>query len=667
MDSAFRQIGLARGIDESEDPGKGTVAEAFNVDTSQGTWRMRPGLNTINLSPGAFSERPRLLAEYIPDYKYEGSHHPAFLIGLGYASTLYEMLRTYTACTEKTGHGQSAAQEYTWVQGLWKFTTGMRSRYTTALLCTNGVDPPFIYHQKTGTGTVEPLAAVEGINPTNITYLTSIPKGRCVVTYKDRTFMGNIGGESGNRIYWTGPDAALAWPMNVWPSNYNMDVGDSNDVSAFKVFREYLVIFKEQSVWVLSGEGVGGAWTIEKISSAHEGALGPRCVCEIEGKLVFFNQHGVYTWGGGAIKTISHPRLEKTWATLNWNKTQTLAASTLTNKCFQCLHEARTHQVYITVGTLANVNDLMLVWNYENDTWDKWGALWDNVWQEGHTTGGAEYALRFTQLGQEIKQLNADGPTVFFASSTAYLHHFDRFQCQDYAVTPDFNIPWKIVTHPYGDNSTIKVANSYKVAAKKTGDWDMVTLLLRDDESIESALRRDVSTYNYIIDSVNNAEHDVSGTSNYTTSAAGPVDVWFVPLMVKRWDSRVLTTATTATKIKFASSLDSSSGTVPMAGALLVLPEDTTPIRTHTMYDSGSPLWHSATLDTAHTVKLEAGSIDFRTNCTGRTFRLLLSNFGCYEGAVYLYSNDNCEPGMGSEITGWEIYYNERGTRRGGG
>lgn len=666
MDLAYRQFGLARGIDESEDPKDGTVADCFNIDTSEGTWRMRPGLSPVNITPGAYTERPRLFAEYIPDYKYEGSHHPAFLIGLGYSATLTEMLRTYTTCSTLTGHGQTACQEYTWVQGLWKFTTGMKSRYTTALLITNGVDPPFIYHQKSGSGAVEALDAVSGGN-SNISYLTSPPLGKCVALYKDRTFMGNIGGESGNRIYWTGPDAALAWPINVWPSNYNMDVGTAADITALKVFREYLVIFKNREVWVLSGEGVGGAWSVEKISSASEGALGPRCVCEIDGRLVFFNEFGVYSWAGGGIKNISHPRLEKTWAKLNWSKTSTLASSTTTDKHFQCLHEKRTHQVYISVSNLANVNDTLLVWNYQNDTWNKWGVLWDNVWTEGHGAMGAEYNMRFTQLGAETQQLNADGPCVVWVHSTCYLSHFERYQREDYGISPCFNIPWRIISHPYGDNSTVKVANGYKIRAKMTGDWDMQTLLMRDDESVESALRRDNSTYNYIIDATSATEHDVNGTSNFTVAANGPVDVWYVPLMVKRWDSRTITTATASTKIKFSSSVDASSGVVPNAGSLLVLPEDTTPIRSHVMYDSGAPLWHSATLDTAKIFKIEYGSLDFRTNCTGRTFTLLISNFGNYEGAVDLTTNDNCEPGMDSEIDGWEIYYNERGTRRGGG
>ena len=293
--------------------------------------------------------------------------------------------------------------------------------------------------------------------------------------------------------------------------------------------------------------------------------------------------------------------------------------------------------------------------------------LWENVWTEGHSTGGAEYNMRFTQLGAEIQQLNADGPCVMWCHGTALLAHFERHQHEDYGITPYYNIPWRIVSHPYGDESTIKIANGYKVRAKMTGDWDMQTLLLRDDESVESALRRDNSSYNYIIDAVNNAEHDVNGTSYFTVAANGPVDVWYAPLMVKRWDSRTITTATSSTKIKFAATLDSTSGSVPNTGSLLVLPEDTTPIRSHVMYDSGAPLWHSAALDTAKTVKVEYGSLDFRTNCTGRTFTLVLSNFGNYEGAVDLMSNDNCEPGMDSEITGWEIYYNERGTRRGGG
>jgi hypothetical protein len=300
----------------------------------------------------------------------------------------------------------------------------------------------------------------------------------------------------------------------------------------------------------------------------------------------------------------------------------------MTDKCYQCLHEARAHRVYITVGTLANVNDVMLVWNYENDTWNKWGVFWENHWPEGSSAGKAEYLLRFTQLGQEVKQFNADGPTVFFAGGTYYLHHFDPYQRDFYQP-----INWKIVTHPMGDSSSIKVSSGYKVEAKKTGNWNLVSLLLKDGESIEAALRRNASSYNYIIDATDAVEHNTNGTSYFTASTAGPVDLWYVPTMELLEDSRVITTATSASKIKFTTTFSASSTYIPTIGQVLVLPEDSTPLRTHAMNDTGFPLWDTATLDTAHTIPVEFGSVDFRTNCTGRKFRLLLTNTGVSEGS----------------------------------
>lgn len=656
-----KQVGPARGVDESISPAEGTVQEAFNIDTSDGTWRVRGGFNPFILGQ-TFDSPTRLCAEYTPDYRYATSHFHALIVGGGAGASFSEYRGGSTISLVSGDHGQGAGREYTWTQGLSRYTVGDETHYTTALLITNGEDPPFTYDQEGawsgGQGYLQPLVSYDPGD--GISYLPAPPRGRFCFQYKSRFFMGNIAGEAGNRLYWTGPDGAQAFPMQVWPANYNADIGGLEDLTGGIVLGDSVLLFKNYAAWLLNGEGVGGAWSVRQISQAGEGAIGPRAICRVGNGVVFFNQLGAYYWSGGAIKTISHPKLQDTWSTLSWGRVQAssevLAQDAYSDKVFQALHDVAAKRVFLSVSTNDANNDRMLVWNYARNSWDIWGAYWDSTADPTKHT-----ATRFLSFGEEVKGLLADGPAVLFPVGGNQFCVYNKRQPNDSGSSCQ-NIAWKIRTHDLADSEELSMARNVSILGKRTGSYYLVGLVLRDGESFSSALASVSERVNTIKDAVTSVTHGVVGTSYFQTAASGPVDIWYVPQLALVYEARPIVAATLPGTIVFATTFNSACID---PGNYMILPTGEAPLLLQWMAPDDQYLWDVATWGNSF-LKVGAERFTLGCNAVGRKLCIYLTNVG-YNNGTLTFSTPGCSVvGQGGEIEGWELWVQPLMTRRGG-
>ena len=678
-----RQMGPARGVDESANPREGTVAEAFNIETCDGVWKGRPGIGYYEVADATWDVNPKIFAEYIPDFHYEGSSYHALLLGGGTAGTLRELVGstgragTYTTLT---GHAQAAAnREYTWVQGLYRYEQKQRHtnvpKYSVAILVTNGVERPFVYRQTSGSGETVPLDAIDpGVG---ISCLSDPPWGKCVAVYKSRFFMGNIEGGSGNRLAWSGPDDALAFPMNVWPAAYNMDVGGPEPITALCSWKDFLIVLKENFVYLISGDGVGGVWTIQEISSGNQGCIGANCFADIGNEVYFYNSFGAFVFNGRSIKNISHPRLQKTWAKMDWNKPGPPVTAGDYRKMFWCTHDSLNKRVIFNASLFSRSSTHALVYNYGVDTWDIWGMFPDNVFK--NATFPPTSKLYFLPPGREFRRL-CPGPYLTFFDSNSSFSTLSKFKIADEIsnLTP---IVWKIKTHPLVDSEEYGLLRNVVLHSKKNGNWTQTIIPMLDGESIEQVFIRNTTKHNFITDATKAQEHDVDGTSNFLTVTDGPVDVWFLPQLTRCFDSLALTTASANTKIKFAATQNfSATHANPMPGSFLVIPEDTAPVYTVTMYDSDQSLYkpYSGALsfglyDEARVFSIQYQKIVINTNVTGRQISLLLTNLGTvttwytYDGSpTFTYELAGADMFGKLDCKGWEMWIRPLATRRGG-
>lgn len=690
----IRQMGRARGVDESTSPIDGSVADAFNVATSDGVWRTRPGLSYLDIYTYGYSayepdwgHNARILAEYIPDFRYDGSHYKAMVIGGGIEGVVMEVIGISGAqgqSTTLTGHEQSAIDcEYTWTPALWRYThqNGVGGaahgevKYYPVLLFSNGIDPPFIYHQMFGSGTSVKLDAINGAS--GITYLSTVPCGKCVCKFKERYFMGNLDGGAGNRIAWTGPDSGLAFPCNVWPSTYNLDLGDQTPITAMLPWRDYLLVWKNQAMHALSGDGVGGVWTVNEIASGEAGAIGPHAVCDTGDAVYFYNQHGVFVFNGRSVKKISHPRLAKTWLKLDWSKPGNIATASEDRKHFCAVHDKDSRRVLFQASLGSYCNTTILVYNYDVDSWDVWGMFSDDIFQEISTVNNAFHDI-FPFMPQpmfEVKNLCVGEQRIFAPWGDGDLVYLSKEKLYD-EPNSAFGISWKIKTHPLVDGDQYFLLRNVIFDVKKTGNWVLSCLPLRENESIEKAMIRNTEKHNFIVSALSAAEHTVDGTSDFQAATDGPVDVWFIPQLTKYLDSVALTTATATNKIKFAATRDFLGYENPMPGSFLVIPEDTAPILTATMYDSDQSLYRAtgggssdySTWDNARIFPVQYQRVMMNANVTSRKISLFITNMGddseyidC-DFSVYVVQN----PVGRLDCKGWEVWIRPIGGRRGG-
>ncbi|MFO7902305.1 MAG: hypothetical protein R6U98_06585 [Pirellulaceae bacterium] len=641
------EMGPAGGIDRSRNPRPGSVWDACNLSTADGTWKTRPGFKE---SLTIWSPVNPAIAvgfdEYDPDHRYDSSYYYAVVAVFRYNNGhfFWEFHNSEEAPTNITPDPIPTSGTWNWwssAHTLHRYLLDNgRAKYTPCIVFTNGVDPPYVYHQKDREGKMERLQAIDG-GDSDISYLSEPPRGKYVVKHLERLWMLNIKNEAGNRWYHSGTISGTTnWPAEVWPAAYNGDVGGGDkELTGGASFRGNLVLFKEDEMWVVSGDGVGGMWQIDQID-AQAGAINQDCVVDVGDSLVFFNRTGAYRWAGGAAKRISHPALDGVWDDYNWIVGE--------KKHLHAAYDEKHRRVLIVTG--RNTESLLsaLVYNLDTGTWDRWGEWPGNPSSASIRPYSVTY---FPETFFSIRRWSADGVSVCGIIDGKMMIMGDRFESNS-----GHPIHWYLRTHRYFETTDeSKLLRRVMVYAKLTGNWEMSVLPMVDHQSLTEALRHGVKNYNTIVDSANAAEHIVTSTSNFQEASDGPVDVYFTPVMHKLFDSRAIVAATATNKIKFSALLDSTD----MAGTLLVLPEDSARIK----FIGMSPEFYLGGANSKVGDALAQGDEYNKitvsgVNRIGKSFSLWLSNVGSYEsGGKY------CKP-IRCDIKGWGLWVRRRGVWR---
>jgi len=587
---------------------------------------------------------PTAIAEYVPDVRYDTSKDYCVIALVPENATVPFNIGARIANTR----GGSSISMHAEFQGTTKRFDHVRTLlryhkrtddagvkyydYAPVLLFSNGIEKPFVYHQiNSATGEFEVVESIDG-GDSDITYLGDVPRGKYMTVFKERLFMFNVEG-AGNRYFHTGPHESGVWCCNVWPSEYNADIGaGGEEITAVKVFRDVQVIFKEGSIWVLSGDGVDGVWNIQQVDGLN-GAL-EWCVEDVGDALIFANRSGVFAWSGGLAKRISHPHLEKLWPDLQF--------SGITQTGFD--PERRLFFLSTGFGLYGAGGHQILVYDLLHQAWTRWGT-WrgdDGVPQDfGHVT-------MFARLDKFL-----DRPILAFAKSEYLCMWGGDFDDGGTAGTAP--IHWLIRSQPFQDKQwRTAMARRITLDAEKTGLWNVWALVTVDGEGpVDAMRRRSAGKWNLIMDSANLASHAVNGQSQFMRSADGPVDVLFFPGNRKIGDSLPVVDSTDPDKMVFRSDLSS----IGMAGFLLVVPEDTSGVVQFSMADGdtmGEPTGDTVYQEPRFT-KQSMGC-----NAIGRVFEVYLSNVGdplvpTGEGGLPNYGKYAIE-GMPFRARGWGLW-----------
>lgn len=223
-----------------------------------------------------------------------------------------------------------------------------------------------------------------------VAQLGTWPRCNITVFFGGRLWAMGIAGEP-YRVRWS-----AAQPYHkVWPELSYEDLmeDDNSPITAAHPLGEHLVVFKQDSIWVMIPVGENPATGVEsfvpKRIVAGVGCVANGSIKNIRGRLIFLSEDGVYAFDGTPnIVKVSEKRGED-------RVCDTIASISPARRAHASAAHWKTKSHYLlSFSTGGEEHDTTIAWDYAQDTW--W--LWDNIdarhWVEGEN-GTDDEALFF--------------------------------------------------------------------------------------------------------------------------------------------------------------------------------------------------------------------------------------------------------------------------------
>ncbi len=188
----------------------------------------------------------------------------------------------------------------------------------------NGLEAPRKYDGNT-------LSVIDG----------SPPHANYVAVHKNRLWM-----TKGSRLYFSNLLDIDSWPVLNF---IDISPNDGDYITGIKQVSDYLVIAKQHSIWLLSGEG-NSTFSVRRVH-ANKGAYSPRSLEMVNDTLCFISDDGVYF--SDLVQTVLiSERIKTYWDTLNSRRFNQVA----------CWHF--NHKLYISVPSANSIiNDRVIVYD----------------------------------------------------------------------------------------------------------------------------------------------------------------------------------------------------------------------------------------------------------------------------------------------------------------
>lgn len=231
----------------------------------------------------------------------------------------------------------------------------------------NQVDKIRVYRRKVSIGQTLHFH-VEDIDISNTTYQDVIsdisvsqliiapevngdpPIATTVEEHKDRMWYG-----VGNLLYYS----ELGRPDIVHVESF-LQVGGAGDITALVSFLDNLVIFKENSIWLLTGDAIESFELIVVVPD--NGAFNHRCALEVDNVVFHMSHKGLYVFNGQASEYLSR-QIEPLWLDLQ----------NLTIKESSIAHDPLRGLLCLT-GSVTSTSqfDTVFCFNYREPGWSTW-------------------------------------------------------------------------------------------------------------------------------------------------------------------------------------------------------------------------------------------------------------------------------------------------------
>ncbi len=295
---------------------------------------------------------------------------------------------------------------------------------------TNGVDELWYW---TGSGTISQLVTDF---PSGVTSLTC----KELVEFKDHLLLLDVT-EDGDRY-----PQRVRWSDTADPCDFLNGNASYQDLSgadwvqtAVKFKGDYLVIFKERSIWVGYATGDSDIFQFDqRVTGA--GCAAPKTVESLGDELVFLGWDDVYVFNGIDYESIGAPIQMELFDNLDPGAIE---------KCFGVIIEEQKEYWLFVPSTGSDYCDTAWVFNYELNKWSKH----DFAAVDGTTNGISNYGYYEKQTTLTIGDLKGTigeqtwrfgdrtvldaAPTTLFADTDGYIYEYDRLVSNDDGTTID--------------------------------------------------------------------------------------------------------------------------------------------------------------------------------------------------------------------------------------
>ncbi len=139
--------------------------------------------------------------------------------------------------------------------------------------------------------------SVTALSPSNMA-MTNPPY---ITVHKDRLWITGSGINQVGQIECSGYDDDANW-SGTEGDIFNTNYGDGDPITAIKTLKNDLIIYKKDSIWVLSGDNLYN-WTQEARQKGI-GCIAPHSIQEVDGVHIFLGEDNIYAFDGSNLITL---------------------------------------------------------------------------------------------------------------------------------------------------------------------------------------------------------------------------------------------------------------------------------------------------------------------------------------------------------------------------
>lgn len=198
---------------------------------------------------------------------------------------------------------------------------------------------------------------------------TGWPESKYLVYHRGEMWAANLR-NAPQQVRWSAGTSLVTPGYKIWPQLNTETLADKDQspVTGLFPWQDSVLVFKSDSIWqmVYTGQNALGlnTYRAEKIVSGS-GCVSNSSIQDIKGNLVFLGEDGVYNFDGVKATKISDRVQEYINKVLPGRRAFAQSLHWKEKSCYLLAFTANG----------SSVNNLLLVWDYKNNSW--W--VWDNI------------------------------------------------------------------------------------------------------------------------------------------------------------------------------------------------------------------------------------------------------------------------------------------------